>query len=326
MTWPLSSKKSNFKSDLRLGSGRGVVNGALTCSCFILWFYRQLLDKGTVNSLQGCGSPCSFWPWGALGASGCTNPKEICWRKSRRLCPDNEIRERMKVGRVSTHPRPLWVLALFRLQTGFLVAMKSLVKSGCRHFRWTPVAFVTWRALAVGISFCLFCEGREGSREKPQRKWGLPSLGPLLLPDQFWSWRAGCTSLTGFCSLTPKGFPNCWFLLSSACLPYTHSAPYMMWSFSVVFTPLWGHLHLLVLWSLPIISKLWEDPPCVLTVLYALGTHQALLCKWWHPQMIKSDFTSEGRSGLWEIRDTDCKRRSEAVFPPRQHDRLWRKP
>lgn len=92
----------------------------------------------------------------------------------------------MKVGPVSTDPRPLRVLALFSLQVAFPGAAQSLVKSGYCHFRWTPVISMTRRVLAVGgfLSVCFARVEREiekNTEEMRCAKLGSPSaLRPAL--------------------------------------------------------------------------------------------------------------------------------------------------
>lgn len=98
-----------------------MIDVALACSCCFLWFYGQFLDKATVNGVHGTvdlHAPSD--PGGVLGADSKRNPL-----KNRRLCSKNEITERMMVGPLTMDLRPPRVLALFRFQTGFLVAVKS---------------------------------------------------------------------------------------------------------------------------------------------------------------------------------------------------------
>lgn len=188
---------------------------------------------------------------------------------------------------------------------------------------WSPWPGESW--LLEFLPACLFCEGKEGNREELQRKWDVPSSGPVLLPDQSWSWRAGRTSLTDFCSFTYKGFSNRWFKLSSTCLPCTLSALYTMWSFSVVFNSPLAHLHLLVLWS-PIISKLSGGATlCSHNAIY-VGHSLDIIVQMMTPSDVQIRFHKWRQvRPLRNKRHTDWKGRSDAVFSPRWHDDVWRK-
>ena len=116
------------------------------------------------------------------------------------------------------------------------------------------------------LSLCLFCGGREGNRGKPQMKWDMPCLGPLLLPDWSQSWEVTYRYSAHLATRDSPAADSDW--PAPACpappLPLILYDPSLYISMCSSLT----HLHLLVLWSPPIISKLLGGAVCSYKALY----------------------------------------------------------